>query len=111
MDRSNPSEGASGEHIVTAGRYDPAVSHRDHLVGVAQGGALMRDDKNGHAAVQHRQRVEDGGLVPGVERAGRLVKHERRWLAEQRPSQGDALTLSTGEPLSPVADNGIETIG
>ena len=96
---------------MTAGWYDPAVSHRDHLVGVTQGGALMRDNKNGHAAVQHRQRVEDGGLVPGIERAGRLVKYEQRRLAEQRTSQGDALTLSAGETLSPVADDGVETVG
>ena len=57
------------------------------------------------------ERLLDGALGLGVQRAGRLVEHQHPRVAQQRAGDRDALLLAAGEPVAARADHGVVAVG
>src|SRR5690554_3288249 len=62
-------------------------------------GQVMAHENVGEIALrpQSLQEIEDLGLHRSVERGGRLVEEDHPWVEDQRPGNGDALTLAAGK--------------
>ena len=70
--------------------------HRDHEVGVPDGGEPVRDHDRGAALAQPGKCGLHGGLVLGVERAGRFVEQQDARVAQQGAGERDPLALAAG---------------
>ena len=57
------------------------------------------------------QRLLHGALGLVVQRAGGLVEHQHRRVAQDRPGDGDALLLAAGEAVAALADDGVVAVG
>ena len=53
----------------------------------------------------------DGALGLVVQRAGGLVEHQDRRVAQQRAGDREPLLLATGEPVAAGADDGVVAVG
>ena len=71
----------------------------------------MRQDQRGAPDHQPIQRLLDHRLVLCVDRGQRLVQHQDRRVAQQRPGDGDALALAAREARAAFADHGLIAIG
>src|SRR5690606_31936658 len=78
---------------------DFAVLEHNDLVAIAYGTEPMRDDDAGTAPPA--QIGHDRLLTEGIERAGRLVKHQNRRVASQSTGDLEPLTLASAE-VAPV---------
>src|SRR5688500_17653420 len=99
---------AEREKLVVRPALDdaPAVEH-DDLVGIANGREPMGDRDHGTALREPLERPLDRSLGLRVERRGRLVEHEDRRVAEDRPCDRDPLLLATREAVAALADDGL----
>src|SRR6266536_866942 len=52
----------------------------------------------------------DGALAPVVERRGRLIKDQDARIADERPRDGDALTLPIGEARAALAHDRVVAV-
>ena len=65
----------------------------------------------GAALGEQLERLLHGALRLHVERAGGLVEHEHRRVAQDRPGDRDALLLPAGEAEAALADDGVVAVG
>ena len=70
----------------------------------------MGDHQGGPLVHQPVERLLDGQLALGVERAGRLVEQQDGRVAEQRAGDGDALALAARQPHAARAEMGGEAL-
>ena len=82
------------ELLVGATLDDAAFMEDQHEVGGFCGRQAVGDGHGGPALGQPLQRLADGALRLGVDRAGRLVEDEEPRLAELRPGEGHQLPLA-----------------
>ena len=88
---------AVGRHElgVRAGFHGSAVFEHRHLIRIDRIGHAMRDHDDGPAtAGKFTNRLQDQGLAFHVDATGRLIEHIDGTTAQERPSDGDALTLA-----------------
>ena len=78
------------------------------MVGLTGRREPMGDGEDGDGRRQRRDRLADGPLALGVERAGRLVEHEQARSAEEGAREREPLALSTRQKGPAVADERIE---
>ena len=90
---------------------DPAALDDEDLVGAADGRQAVGDDEGGAAGHRLGERLLDRGLVRRIERRGRLVEDDHRGSGEQQPGDGEALALAAGQPVTALADHGVEAVG
>ena len=83
------------EFGVGAGSDDFALVENEDFCRVANGGKTMSDDEHGFADDQFFKGELDRGFALAVEGAGGLVKDEDRRVAQEGPSERDALALAT----------------
>ena len=92
--------------IVTAGPYqfgmrslfnNPAACEDENAIAADDARQSMREDEGGAAHHQAIERVLDHRFVFGIDRGQRLVEHQNRRVAKERPGDGDALALPAGE--------------
>ena len=85
------------ELVECPGFNDPSPIENQDTARVANGCKAMRDDEGG--AVLHH--LVEGGLQlrlgRRIERAGRLVEDQDRWILQERPRDRDPLALAAGE--------------
>ena len=79
----------------------------EDAVGVADGGEAVGDDDGGAANGDLFERALDEGFGLVVDRGGGFVEDEDGRVFEDGARNGDALTLSAGELLSALADDGV----
>jgi hypothetical protein len=87
---------------------DSTTLEDDDLVGTNDRRQAVSDDDGGSTLHQLRDGVANGGLRGCVEVRRRLVEYEDARVGQQSPSDGDALPLAPGEPMSALADDGLE---
>ena len=90
---------------------DAAVVEHDDLVGVADGREPVRDRDRRPSLGEPVERLLHEPLGLGVERARRLVEHEDRRVAQDRPRDRDPLLLAAGEAVAALADDGVVALG
>ena len=73
---------------------DPPLIEDDDLIGVSNRRKPMGDDEDRPPCHQSIHALLDNRLGVGVDRAGRLIQHEYRWVGDDRPSDRDQLPLS-----------------
>jgi hypothetical protein len=85
-----------GDHLIGD---NPPVLQADQPIRVGGNLFIMRDDQHGLAALFAQRPQPAHHKLPGfaVERAGRLIAHDDRRIAEQSAGNRDALLLSAGE--------------
>ena len=76
----------------------------DDQVGVADRREPVRDHEGGAAGEQPPERLLDLALGADVDRRGRLVEDQDPGVGEQRPREGDELTLAEREPRPALAE-------
>src|SRR5215471_12515836 len=87
-ERSNNSSYREASCGCWAHADETATLYVDNLVAVPDRARTMRDDKAGARGDQPVERVDDGRLGSGVDRAGRLVEdQDRRVLQNARASE------------------------
>ena len=96
---------------MTAGFDDLSFGHDDDPVSTFDRREAMGNDKGRAVLHQVRKRCLDPSLGLRIERRGCLIENQDRRILEQRPRNGDALALATGEQHAPVTDPGIEPVG
>src|SRR3954454_17724114 len=67
----------------------------------------MRNDDHGSPLRHLHHILLHDTLAFIVERTRRLVENEYAGIADERASNGDALTLSAGQAAAPLADNAV----
>src|SRR5262249_25635661 len=88
--------------FVRAALHDLAALHHDDLVGIADGAEPVRDHDAGAPAAPHA--VVDVQLRRRIDRARRLVQHDDRRVAHQRPANLEALALAAAEVAAAFLD-------
>ena len=113
MARPEPSVGGAGsdERVVGATFDDFAVFEDDDFVETGDGRETVSDDDGGAALHKVAEGVLDGGFGFGVEGGGGFVEDEDGGVFQNGASDGDALTLPTGELDAAFADHGVVAIG
>ncbi|MFO1080005.1 MAG: hypothetical protein U1E23_05175 [Reyranellaceae bacterium] len=81
-----------------------AVEHQD-AIAVDDARQAMRQDQGGAAAHQAVERLLDHRLVLGVDRRQRLVQHQDRRVAQQRPGDRQPLALAARQLDALLADH------
>src|ERR1700754_2959174 len=71
----------------------------------------VRDDDHGPAARHLRHVLLHDALAFIVERTRRLVENENAGIRDERTSNSDALTLSTRQGATTLADDGVVALG
>src|SRR5690606_5939289 len=100
------------EQLVPGALLDhAAVPHDQDPVGVPDGREAVRDDEQGAAAGALLDGAGDALLDDAVQGGGGFVEDQDLRVAEERPGQGDPLTLPAGEPHTAVAELRVEAIG
>ena len=89
---------------------DAAVLQDQHQVGVRHRPQVMRDHQAGPPGHQPIERLAHSRLALHVEAGHRLVQHQHRGIADERPGDRDALALPARERSSPLADLGVVTV-
>jgi hypothetical protein len=93
--------GRADVHLVGVPLLDDLaeVHHGDAVAEVADDGQVVGNEqvRQPEPVLQVAQKVDDLGLRRDVEGGYRLVAHEQAGLEGQRPGDGDALALATGE--------------
>ena len=89
---------------------DLPVLQYDHPVCTPNGGEAMRDHHGGSIPHQVAERVHHQRLHTRVERTGRFVKDQNGRAADNRPSDGDALPLTTRQVCTALAEDGLHLI-
>ena len=74
-------------------------------------GQPVRDDHPGPRLRVGGERVDHGGLVLGVQRAGGLVDQQYRRRLEQSARDADPLPLAAGQRRAGLADDRLRTGG
>ncbi len=90
---------------------DRARVEEQHPVGMPDAGQPVSDDHPGPRPRVRGERVDHGGLVLGVQRAGRLVDQQDRGRLEQRPRDADPLALAAGQRRPGLADHRLGSAG
>src|ERR1700686_3202722 len=80
---------------VRAALYDLAMFHHQNLVGTANGGKTVRDDKRGASLHQISETLLDHLFGFGVEAGSCLVQNQNLRLSQNRAGNGDPLSLSS----------------
>ena len=101
----------SVERLVGAALDDVSLLDDQDLVGAADGGEAMGDDKGGAALHEEVEAVLDHGFGLGVEGAGGFVENEDARVGENGTGDGDALTLAAGEFDATLAYDGVVSLG
>jgi glycosyltransferase involved in cell wall biosynthesis len=97
--------------LVIAELRHASVFEHDDLVRCAHGREPVRDHEHGAARDQLLDRVLHQALALGVERAGRLVEHQDRRVAQDRARDRHALALAAREARAARTDLGLEAVG
>ena len=84
---------------------DPAIRHADDAVAAAYSSQAVGDDDDGAALDDAAHVALNDPLAVVIERRGRLVENENARIGRQRPGDGDALTLATGEIGAALLDH------
>ena len=71
---------------------------------------LVRNREHRDLAGQAPDRGHDAGLRFRVQRGGGFVEDQQRRVANQRPGDGDALSLSAGKPRPSLANHRIDAL-
>jgi len=101
-------EAAEGEEfVVGAALGDHAVLDGEDDVGVADRRQPVRDGDRGAVLDEGLERPLYDALTFRVERRGRLVENENRWVLEDYSRDRQPLAFSTGEPVAALADDGV----
>ena len=105
--------GAAARHQlgVAAGLGDAAFVDHQNAVGVDHAGQAVGEDQRGASPHQAVERLLDDRLVAGVDRRERLVEHQDRRVAQQRPGDGDALALAARQADAALADHRAVALG
>ena len=96
---------------MSTGFGDPAVVHHQNSVCFLDGGKTMRNDQSGTALHNRFQRFLDVTLRFRIQRRCGFIKDQNRGVLEQRPGDGEPLSLPTGKHDSIVTDHGVQAIG
>ena len=99
------------EALVGTGLHETPVVQDDQAVGADDARQPMGKNEGGAPLHEPVQGLLDDRLVLGVHGRQRLVEHQDRRVAQQRPGDGDALTLPAGETDAALADDGPVTLG
>jgi hypothetical protein len=89
---------------------DPAVLQDDDPPGLPDRGEAVGDDDRGAAGEQAAQAALDAGLGVDVDVRGRLVEDQDRRLRQERPREGDDLSLPGLELGPALSDLGLESV-
>src|SRR4029078_7658018 len=85
--------------------FDQAAQLKRHdAIGRAHGGKPVRDDEDGTSFRDLLHVVLDDAFALLVESTRRLVKNEDARITDERPRNGDALTLTAWQPLDTLCD-------
>ena len=90
---------------VAAALHHRAVLQHQDAVGADHAGQPVRQDQRGAPGHQPVERLLDHRLVLGIDRRQRLVQHQDRRVAQQRPGDRDALALAAGKLRAALADH------
>src|SRR5262245_18594513 len=98
------------QFLECAGLDDPSALEYEDFGCLANGRETMRDDESG--AILHHlvQRSEHAEFGCGVERAGRLMEDQYRWILQQSARDRQKLAFAAGERTAALADHGIKSI-
>ena len=86
---------------------DAAVVHDQDARGALHGRQSVGDDDRGAVGHHPLQRLLHGNFALGIERAGRLVEQQDGGIAQDGPSQRDALALAARQGDAALADAGV----
>src|SRR5580765_5051992 len=87
-----------------------AVHEHDRPVSHLHGREPLSRDEDGPAGDGRAQIVDEHPLGLGVDRRQRVVEHEDAGTRDQRPSERDALALSTGQIDAALADQRVVAV-
>ena len=99
------------EFLVSSKLRQAALVKHDKIIRVAQCGKTVRNGYGRAIGDKLRQSLLDTVLGLGIERRGGLVKYKDTRIVKQGSGNGDPLTLAAGERVSPLADDGLVTVG
>jgi hypothetical protein len=102
-------EGVEG--LMGATFEDASLLDDQDLVGAADGGEAVGDDKGGTALHEEVEAALDEGFGFGVEGAGGLVEDEDTGVGQDGAGDGEALALAAGEFDAALADDGVVLLG
>ena len=85
----------------------PSFVDDDDLIGVSDGREAVGDDEAGAPFHQLVESLLDLHLGAGVDRAGGLVKDEDSRIGQDRPGDGNELTLPLGEISAAFGENSV----
>ena len=100
-----------GGRFVGGDQADAPVLDEGDLIAVLDRGEAMRDVITVLPSMRRSIAARIDRFGCHVDRAGRLVHHEYRCIAEQRARERDALTLAAREPQAPFAHQGVVSVG
>src|ERR1043165_1106793 len=107
-----PIQSVGGEQIsMRAALDDAALGQHDDEVGVLHRREAMGDHEHGPVCHQAIDRFLHQPLRLGVERAGRFVENQNRWIAQQRARDRDALALAARQPRAALAEHRVVAFG
>ena len=86
------------------------VEHADE-VGMLDGRETMGHDEGGTFGHEVLEGFLNQFLGLGVECRGGLIQYQNRWVLEDSTCDGEALTLTTGEPTAAITDDGVVPFG
>jgi hypothetical protein len=90
---------------------DAAALDGDDSIGAAHGRQAVSDHEHGAALAYLLHVVLDDSLALIVERARRFVKDQDARVGDERASNCDALTLTTGQVAAALADERVVALG
>src|SRR5207237_7563491 len=100
--------GGLREQLVVRAALDNLAAHQDDdPIGAPDGRQAVRDDERRAVGHQPLERLLHQALGLGVERRGGLVEDQDRRVLEQRPGDGETLTLPAREAYAEVPDVGV----
>ena len=91
--------------------HDLALVDQHHSISQSDRGGTVSDDDRRTALHHFRERSPDLVLLCRVDRRGRVVEDQDARVGEHRTRDGDALTLTTGERVSVLADDRVVPLG
>src|SRR5688572_28414770 len=95
------------ELCVRSALDDLTALEHEYLVGALDCRKPVSDDKGRTPAAQRAQSVANHRLALAVEARRCLVEQENSWIGENRPRDGNPLTLSTGKLHTALADDSL----
>lgn len=99
------------QFLVHALLDEPSAVHDQDLVRFGDGGEAVGDHERGSVDQRGGEGILHSSLVLRIEVTGRLIEDHDRRILEEHAGDCEALLLTAGEPVAPLADHGVEPVG